>query len=61
MEFSDALWRKSSFSGTETECVEVNYSTVVGIRDSKNPAGGRLAVPESALRGLVRRAVGRKS
>jgi hypothetical protein len=76
MEFGDALWRKSSFSGTETECVEIAYpdwrkSSVstetadcveiaypaatrhVGIRDSKNPAGGHLTVPVAALRQLV--------
>lgn len=49
-------WRKSSYSsGTET-CVEVAYSVAtpaVGIRDSKNPSGRHLAVPASALRGLV--------
>lgn len=76
MEFSDALWRKSSFSGTETACVEIAYpdwrkssfssetadcievaypvaSAMVGIRDSKNPGGGQLTVPQAALRRLI--------
>ena len=69
MEFGDALWRKSSFSGTETECVEVawrksSFSTdqtncvevawAAGIRDSKNPSGGHLMVPDTALQQLIR-------
>lgn len=29
-------WRKSSYSGTETDCVEVGRS--IGIRDSKAPS-----------------------
>ena len=47
-------WRKSSFSsGTET-CIEIaHFTAAVGIRDSKNPAGGHLTVPASALRALV--------
>lgn len=76
MEFSDGLWRKSSFSTDQTSCVEVafpdwrksSFSTetadcveiayraaapMVGIRDSKNPAGGHLTVPHTALRRLV--------
>ena len=32
-------WRKSSFSGSNTNCVEVaSTSDVVGVRDSKNPS-----------------------
>lgn len=56
MEFSDALWRKSSYSGTEGECVEVSFreAAPVGIRDSKNSGGGRLAVSADALRRLTR-------
>lgn len=30
-------WRKSSFSGEDTSCVEV-MSTLDSVRDSKNPA-----------------------
>jgi uncharacterized protein DUF397 len=56
MEFSDAQWRKSSFSTDQTNCVEINYQ--IGIRDSKNPASRHLTVPDTALRGLVRRAAG---
>jgi hypothetical protein len=48
----EVAWRKSSFSGTETNCVEVAWSA--GIRDSKNPHGGHLTVPDTALHQLIR-------
>ncbi|OLF04531.1 hypothetical protein BLA60_40280 [Actinophytocola xinjiangensis] len=52
MPFRDAVWRKSSFSN-ETECVEVARDRrVVGLRDSKNPGGGRLTVPAAAFQAL---------
>lgn len=44
-------WRKSSFSegNINSDCVEVAWiSPVTAVRDSKNPAGGMLTVPESA-------------
>ena len=59
MVFSDALWRKSSFSSETADCVEIAYpevaysETAVGIRDSKNPDAGHLTVPATALRALV--------
>jgi hypothetical protein len=38
-----AQWRKSSYSGGGNQCVEVaQISTVVAVRDSKNPSGGHL-------------------
>ncbi|REE96773.1 DUF397 domain-containing protein [Thermomonospora umbrina] len=53
-----AQWRKSSHSGGESGmCVEVAQGLgVIGIRDSKNPGGGRLAVDRDAFQGLVRQA-----
>ena len=42
---SRARWRKSSYSGANGSCIEVT-STVpgtVGVRDSKDPAGPKLA------------------
>jgi hypothetical protein len=45
MEFGHTLWRKSSFSSETADCVEVAYpaeALMIGIRDSKNPAGGVL-------------------
>jgi hypothetical protein len=41
-----AVFRKSSHSGQNAQCVEVaRVSTMLGIRDSKNPVGPVLAVP----------------
>jgi hypothetical protein len=39
-------WRKSSYSNSSSNCVEVRLDTpdVVAIRDSKNPTGGMLTV-----------------
>ena len=44
-------WRKSSFSGPDANCVEMAFGA--GVRDSKNPDGGHLAVHTVAYRGLV--------
>jgi Domain of unknown function (DUF397) len=43
--FGPIEWRKSSHSGPEgDECVEVADLTVaIGVRDSKNPGGPKLA------------------
>ena len=42
----NGMWRKSSRSGTQTNCVEVaRTEPVVGVRDSKNVAGPRLSFP----------------
>ena len=52
-----ATWRKSSYSGSEGgTCVELaELSAVVGIRDSKNPGGPKLAVSRRELCSLVAR------
>lgn len=41
-----ALWRKSTFSADQGNCVEVasNLLGLRGVRDSKNPTGPALAV-----------------
>ncbi|MDG4804351.1 DUF397 domain-containing protein [Micromonospora sp. WMMD980] len=41
MELIGARWRKSRRSGSNDQCVEVavNLPGVVGVRDSKDPAG----------------------
>ncbi|MEU8266327.1 DUF397 domain-containing protein [Sphaerisporangium sp. NPDC049002] len=43
-DLSNAEWRKSSFSGSGNNCVEVasNLPGVIGVRDSKDPAGPAL-------------------
>ncbi|HEX7659592.1 MAG TPA: DUF397 domain-containing protein [Pseudonocardiaceae bacterium] len=43
-------WRKSSYSGTQADCVEIAFDQqAVAVRDSKNPTGPTLAVDPSAF------------
>ncbi|MFD9959227.1 DUF397 domain-containing protein [Amycolatopsis sp. NPDC058986] len=54
MDLTSAIWRKSSYSGTETNCVEVAFGTAeAAIRDSKDPAGGALVLGRAAFTALV--------
>lgn len=47
-ELTFGTWRKSTFSGGNSDCVEVAHSsTVVGIRDSKSPTTGTLTAPHT--------------
>ncbi|WP_067795201.1 DUF397 domain-containing protein, partial [Actinomadura formosensis] len=51
-------WRKSSYSGNSTDemCVEVGeLVSGVGIRDSKDPDGGRLTVTGDQFVRLLQR------
>jgi hypothetical protein len=50
-------WRKSSYSGGgDNDCVEVAVgSKTVGVRDSKNVAGPRLAFPATTWRDFLDR------
>lgn len=42
-------WRKSTYSGDSSNCVEIATTpTTILVRDSKNPAGPRLALPPTA-------------
>ncbi|GGN68964.1 hypothetical protein GCM10010112_33960 [Actinoplanes lobatus] len=49
-DLSGAVWRKSSRSGSEGNCVEVadNLVGVVGVRDSKDRDGGMLVFSQVA-------------
>lgn len=42
------VWRKSSFSGDNGDCVEVNFAETVTLRDSKSPDAGTLTFSPSA-------------
>ena len=55
MELTGAQWRKSSRSDQTTQCVEVatNLTGVVGVRDSKDPAGPVLTFDPYAWRVFV--------
>ncbi|WP_433143908.1 DUF397 domain-containing protein [Actinomadura nitritigenes] len=49
-------WRKSSRSATSdnTNCVEVaQLARNIGVRDSKDPAGPKIALPFAEFRALV--------
>ncbi|MEV3923851.1 DUF397 domain-containing protein [Actinomadura coerulea] len=51
-------WRKSSYSGgaTDEACVELAaLPDGVGVRDSRDPEGGRLTVSGDAFGSLLRR------
>jgi hypothetical protein len=50
----EVVWRKSSYSTSGQECVEVAHGErSVGLRDSKNPEGDRLAVTPRAWRSFL--------
>jgi len=45
---SEATWRKSTYSGGATNCVEVAGNVMVGVRDSKNAEGSALTFAPGA-------------
>ncbi|MBM7079300.1 DUF397 domain-containing protein [Micromonospora humida] len=55
MELTGACWRRSRRSGSNDQCVEVatNLVGVVGVRDSKDPAGPVLTFPAYSWRVFV--------
>jgi hypothetical protein len=52
---SNAVWRKSSYSGANNNCVEVagNLPHVVAVRDSKDPHGPALVISREEWRVLT--------
>lgn len=47
-------WRKSSYSGSQTNCVEVAVAPeLVGVRDTKDRGGGTLLVPAAVWQAFV--------
>ncbi|MFE9425554.1 DUF397 domain-containing protein [Kitasatospora sp. NPDC006697] len=48
-------WRKSSYSGAQSECVEVadGVPGIVPVRDSKNPSGAALLFPGDAWAAFI--------
>lgn len=56
MDLTNAIWRKSRRSGSSGgNCVEVadNLPGVIGVRDSKDPAGPALTFGPAAWRAFV--------
>jgi hypothetical protein len=47
---TELTWRKSSFSGSEANCVEVSASGRVLVRDTKNESGAVLRFTPAAWR-----------
>lgn len=50
-------WKKSSYSGDNSDCVEVALGEMIGVRDTKDRDRGALALTSqawSALLGAVR-------
>ncbi|WP_163512145.1 DUF397 domain-containing protein [Fodinicola acaciae] len=56
IDLSQAVWRKSTRSNGSGDCVEVtdHLPGVIGLRDSKNPAGSALVVPAAGWTAFVR-------
>ncbi|MGC4864098.1 DUF397 domain-containing protein [Micromonospora sp. DT53] len=63
MDLTNATWRKSRRSGSSGgNCVEVadNLPGVVGVRDSKDPAGPALTFGPAAWRSFVAQVAARR-
>jgi hypothetical protein len=54
-DLSRAVWRTSSYSGQNGDCVEVarNMNRLVAVRDSKDPSGPVLAIDPEEWRGFT--------
>jgi hypothetical protein len=52
---NELAWRKSSYSGAQSECIEVANGTggVLSVRDSKDPQGPSLAFSPSAWSAFI--------
>lgn len=50
-----AIWRKSSYSGGQGECLELapNIPSLAPVRDSKNPVGPVISFSRDAWRAFI--------
>lgn len=54
VEVAFGTWRKSSFSAHDSNCVEIAVGgEVAGVRDSKSPGAGHLALDPAAYQALL--------
>jgi hypothetical protein len=57
MALPGASWRKSSRSGTQSDCVEMAWYTAtaarLAVRDSKNTTGPILLFPQPSIAALI--------
>ena len=51
----DLLWRKSSYSNGQANCVEVAAAGLVSVRDSKSADGTRLAFAPDTWQQFIER------
>lgn len=54
---TEVLWRKSSYSNSESNCVEVRggLPVLIAVRDSKDPDGAALSFSPNHWRAFTRR------
>ncbi|GAB3283045.1 DUF397 domain-containing protein [Parasphingorhabdus pacifica] len=53
-EWSRTHWRKSTRSGSTSNCVEVGFNAAtVGVRDTKDRAGGIITLSEAQWAGFL--------
>ncbi|WP_116040714.1 DUF397 domain-containing protein [Amycolatopsis palatopharyngis] len=50
---STDTWRKSSYSGGQSQCVEVAHGQSIGVRDTKDREGGHLVLPSAGWRAFT--------
>ena len=50
------MWRKSTYSGTEENCVEVAPGPVSHVRDTKDREGGTIVFSAAAWGAFLRKA-----